>query len=285
MRDFLSKNGLYQIVDLSQREETAKQDFSSAFKISGQTFDYHCQHEELTKTFELELEPAYNQQWGKMSADVIPDEWTIDGKLNYTFHALGRCKSCNQIQVQFLLHVFQEEFLHEHSKKFFMQKVGVEPRRVNTPDPMISKYFNRESNNWYYKGINCLSENYGIGAMAYFRRIIEKELINIIEDIKTLPDAHTLEIQSLLDEHKANPTVSTIYDNIFEHLPHSLKSIGDNPIKLLYKQTSQALHSLTEKESLEKAGSILKLLNFVVIKINEERSEIKSIKDTLKNLK
>ncbi|MBT3547224.1 MAG: hypothetical protein HN487_06000, partial [Flavobacterium sp.] len=78
---------------------------------------------------------------------------------------------------------------------------------------------------------------------------------------------------------------STIYDNIFQHLPNSLKVLGDNPIKLLYNQTSEGLHSLKESESLEKASKILVLLEFVIKKINEERSEIKDLKDIVKGLK
>lgn len=61
--------------------------------------------------------------------------------------------------------------------------------------------------------------------------------------------------------------------------------LGDNPIKLLYNQTSNGLHSLTEEECLEKAQKILTLLEFVIKKINEEKSEIKELKDTIKGLK
>ena len=135
--------------------------------------------------------------------------------------------------------------------------------------------------NW----VNALNQNFGIGSFAYFRRIIEKELINIITDIKSLPDSHSVEIERLLVKHNENPKVSTIYDNIFEHLPNSLKALGDNPIKLLYNQTSEGLHSLTEEECLEKANSIFQLLNFVIKKINEERSEIKNLREIIKGLK
>lgn len=285
MRDFLSNFGLYQIYDLSKSEDFGDKNYSSPFEIKGHTFDYYCKDEKSVKTFEIEIEPAYDMQWGMVSSIETPDAWIKNGKLNYTVHTLGKCKSCGKTQVQFLLNVFQESLIEDEGTIFFIQKVGIEPQAIVLPNPIISKYFERETNNWYYKGINSLNEGYGIGAMAYFRRIIEKELINIIEDIKTLPDAHSSEIQNLLDEHSTNPRISTIYENIFDHLPYSLKAIGDNPIKLLYKQTSEALHSLSENDSKEKAEKILQLLNFVILKINEERSEIKLIKETIKSLK
>ena len=94
-----------------------------------------------------------------------------------------------------------------------------------------------------------------------------------------------MEIQSLLDEHKNKPTITTIYENIFEHLPSSLKSLGDNPIKLLYNQTSEGLHNLTDSQALEKAEIIKDLLEFVIIKIKEEKSNIRDLKDKIRLLK
>ena len=43
-----------------------------------------------------------------------------------------------------------------------------------------------------------------------------------------------------------NKKVSTIYNNIFQYLPNSIIGLGVNHIKLLYNQTSEGLHSLTE---------------------------------------
>ncbi len=74
----------------------------------------------------------------------------------------------------------------------FIQKVGAFPEIKVIPDSIITKYFSRETNTFYYKGLNALNQNFGIGAFAYFRRIIEKELINIISDYKIMfPLIHT----------------------------------------------------------------------------------------------
>jgi len=269
----------------------------------GQTFEYKCQKEDAYRTFEIELEPSYEPYFGY---DIkIPDDFIIDEKLNHTFKAICKCKSCKEYHIEFFLHVFSNMpiprtliqgpvslgFGNNKTEKtekkatIFIEKVGANPEIKIIPNKAITNYFDRETNIWYFKGINALDKNFGIGAFAYFRRIIEKELIHIIENIKLLPDSHTAEIQKLLDKHNENPKVSTIYENIFEHLPNSLKVLGDNPIKLLYNQTSNGLHSLTEKDCLEKAEKILKLLEFVVKKINEEKSEIKDLKETIKGLK
>lgn len=61
--------------------------------------------------------------------------------------------------------------------------------------------------------------------------------------------------------------------------------MGDNPLQLLYNQTSEGLHSLTEEECLNRANSIATLLDFTIKKINEEKSEILEVKNAVKHLK
>ncbi len=303
MEEFLSKIGLYQIYTLLEHYAIGNQDYTTPFDFIGKTFQYKCEKEEAFRTFELDLDEATKDYFGSKDGTKIPRENLIESKLNYTFKVIGKCKSCNNHNIIFLLNVFSNNpisnilnntgniALEDQNKwnlpdtHIYVQKVGAFPQIKILPSKIITKYFNRETNQWYFKGINTLNENYGIGSYAYFRRIIEKELINIIEDIKSLPDSHMVEIDKLLEKHKEYPKVSTIYDNIFEHLPNSLKVLGVNPIKLLYNQTSEGLHSLTEQECLEKAKSILKLLDFVIKRINEERSEIKDLKETIKGLK
>jgi len=303
MKEFLSNAGLYQVQKILENYELGNEDYTSPYDFVGETFEYKCEYEDSIKTFEIELDNATDNYFSSLRGDQIPAENFINEKLDYTFKAIGRCKSCKDYHIFFFLNVFSNNpisdirdninnitFSKQNAYKIantdiFIQKVGAHPEIKITPDSVVTKYFTRETNTYYYKGLNALNQNFGIGAFAYFRRIIEKELINLITDIKSLPDSHSAEIEKLLVKHNQNPKISTIYENVFEHLPNSLKSLGDNPIKLLYNQTSEGLHSLTEEECLQKANSILQLLNFVIKKINEERSEIKSLRETIKSLK
>ena len=302
MKEFLEDYGLYKEFILHKEYTPGGKTFVIPTDFVGQTFEYKCEKEEAYRTFEIELEQSYEPYYGIMYN--LSNDFIVDGKLNHTFKAICKCKSCKEYHVEFQLHVYSNinisEDLGRISKPLsniaqppppkikpviFIEKIGAFPEINIILNKLIKNYFDSESNKWYYKGINALAQNFGIGALAYFRRIVEKELIHIVESIKLLPDSHTTAIQKLLDKHNENPKVSTIYDNIFEHLPNSLKVLGDNPIKLLYNQTSEGLHSLTESESLEKASKILVLLEFVIKKINEERSEIKDLKEIVKGLK
>jgi hypothetical protein len=302
MNDFLSNSGLYEVHLILENLSIMNSQYLSPYDLTGSTFEYYCEKEESNKTFEIELDSESTELYSGINGNIVLEKNLVDKKLNYTTKTIGRCKSCKEYQISFLLNVFtnntikkgncykseitiNELSIDSTNTHVYIQKVGALPQIKILPNKIITKYFSRETNKWYFKGINALNENYGIGSFAYFRRIIEFELINIINDIKTLPDSHKPGIQNLLDKHIENQKVSTIYDNIFEHLPNSLKSLGDNPIKLLYNQTSEGLHSLSEEECLEKATKVLILLNFVIRKINEEKSEIKDLRETIKGLK
>ncbi|HDZ04207.1 hypothetical protein LCGC14_0068330 [marine sediment metagenome] len=302
MKDFFENYGLYKRFTLHKEYTPGGNKFIVPTDFVGQTFEYICKKEGAFRTFEIELEQSYEPYYGIMCN--LSDDFIVEGKLNHTFKAICKCKSCKEYHIEFQLHVYSSDLITKDlgriskppsnvstlttpktKPEIFIEKIGAYPEIKIIPNKLITNYFDRESNKWYYKGINALAQNFGIGALAYFRRIVEKELIHIIESIKLLPDSHDTEIQKLLDKHNEKPKVSTIYDNIFEYLPNSLKILGDNPIKLLYNQTSEGLHSLTESESLEKASKILVLLDFVIKKINEERSEIKDLKEIIKGLK
>lgn len=269
------------------------------------SFDYHCVEEDSVKTFELDLPEYTKNHFGNYAEQSIPDE-IIDetGILNYNLHLLGICKSCQKKQTEFLISVRSDKNFptdRQHTYKVIDEETSVpidvfENKQINVyltkiavfPEPKIKKYiqkyFDRETNNWYYKGIKSYNEGFGIGSYAYFRRIIEKELIKIFQEISLLPDADS-RLNKLVNEYKEKSQISTLYNDSFHLLPKSLQLLGENPLKLLYSLTSQGLHNLTEENCLENSDKIHKILDFVIKKIYEEKSELSVIRDIIKSIK
>ncbi len=303
IKRFIETANVYEVHNVFSLEPALVNEIISPHYFDELTFDYHCSRENnkltsfiLSFSNRIEIKALFER-----ISNGVPQAYLSHGMLDYTIHLTGKCQSCNDYHVDFLINIFSEEAIPSSyigvSHRFAgapeqklgipisMRKVGVKPELKVALNPLLLKFFDRESANWYHKGVKAIADNYGIGSLAYFRRIVEKELLHIIKEIKELPDSHGLEIQKLLDEHVQNGTVSSIYENIFHHLPNSLKVLGDNPIKLLYNQTSEGLHSMTEGEALKKAQAIQRLLDFVIIKINEERSDIRNLKEVIKGLK
>jgi hypothetical protein len=303
MKDFFSKYDLYkEFLLIENYNLVADSKYTHPYDFIGETFDYYCPQEGAIKTFELDIDKPIKEYYGKMISTNISSDLFVDNKLDFTFKAIGQCKSCGGKKLYLLLHVYSNkpicniksharsilgnrETTYHSETNIYIKKVGASPEIKITSNKTILKYFDRETSSWYYKAADLLRKNYGIGAFAYFRRIVEKELINIINAIKVLPDSQKENIQKLLDDYDKNPRTHVIYESIFEYLPNSLKILGDNPIKLLYNQMSEGLHSLTEEECLERAKNIAILLEFTIQKIYEEKSTLKDVKDAIGKLK
>ena len=308
LNNFLSDYPLYKPFKAVENYTRTCNGFTSPYDIEGETFSYFCEKEEEFRTFEVEIPICSGDYWGKKPGNRVPKELlTQNSFLDYTQHFVAKCKSCKQYHIDFLLHVWSDKSIPEDTSNLlkedetgkykpvdefdairaniFIEKVGIRPDTKITIEKYITKYFDRESNTWYYKGRKALTENYGIGAFAYFRRIIEKELLNITNELSNLDSSDSDKIKSLLADYKKTGKTYLIYENVFEYLPTSLQSLGDNPLKILYSQTSQGLHNLSEEECLARSEQIDLILKFVIKKINEEKSEILNIRNAIKALK
>jgi hypothetical protein len=280
--------------------------YTNPFDIKGSTFTFFCEQEQENKTFELVLTEPNSEYFGRMPGDRIPsDLFDKDGKLNFKHYFIGECKSCGEYHVDFLLHVYTDKaipsdqsntvaFLDNNTQvaadslthnraNIFIEKLGAPAIKIEIPKT-IEKYLGRESGNWYYKAKLSLKENLGIGAFAYFRRIIEKELTRFVDDIIALPSAD-LELKNIVKKHRNSSKPHLIYEDIFPYLPNSLRVLDDNPLKLLYQQTSEGLHNLTETECMQRAKEIEVVLNFVMTKINEEKSTMLEVRNAMKLLR
>lgn len=306
MEDFFQDYGLYSPYLLVEDYSLGNEHFTSPLEFNGQTFDFYCENEKRFKTFELQFTSDHLNilQREEHYNDYIDDWCMIDGKLNYTFLCACKCLSCNNYSIYLSLNVysnnpvarrinninntfFSDDELRQtpENTNIYIQKVGVFPESKVKVDKDISKHFDRETNMWYFKALDSINKNYGIGAFAYFRRIIEKELLTIVKEIKDLPGSDSLNINNLLLQYEERNAIYSIYENIWDYLPSSLKGLGENPIQLLYNQTSEGLHSLDEAECLRRANSIATLLEFTLKKINEENSEILDVRKAIRQLK
>jgi hypothetical protein len=215
--------------------------------------------------------------------------------INFSFMIKCQCQQCKIHHTYFLINVQSNSsiaYSNEHNlfKKdslpnFILSKRGIYPFQDLKLNKKVQKFLDRESNSWYYKGNKSLNEGLAIGAFAYFRRIIEKELLHIAEFVqKGNPDKND-EINTLIREYNSSgKKASILYEGIFKYLPTSLQGLGDNPIKKLYNKTSGGLHEFDEDKCMELSKSINTLLEFVIEKLYEEREEVSNIKKILKGL-
>lgn len=304
LTEFLGDYPLYKEYEVITNYQRGPEGYTEPFDLHGQTFNYFCPNEKKIKVFELNLTTEYKEYWQNTAcSESIPTAFLDkDGRLDFVHYYEGKCTNCKECNVSFLLHVYSKEVIpHEkvvtvwlkpekdpfYNKRLsiYIEKVGEYPQKEAQVSKEFTKYFDRESCNWYYKAKKMLYENMGIGAFAYYRRIVEKELIHFMTDISNLDNSSSDELKKLIDEYEKTNKVHLLYENTYKHLPPSLQGLGENPLKLLYQQTSKGLHNLSEEECIDASILVDSLLEFTVKKINEEKHEVKAIREQLKKLK
>jgi hypothetical protein len=84
--------------------------------------------------------------------------------------------------------------------------------------------------------------------------------------------------------NNGNFQMSNLIDATSSFLPVSLKDMGGNPLKLLYQQASEGIHSFSEEECLEKSQHIDKLLQFVIKRTANLKTEIQTVQSAMRSL-
>jgi hypothetical protein len=116
----------------------------------------------------------------------------------------------------------------------------------------------------YRKGLRTEREGHGIGAAAYFRRVVDnqwralvKKLHDAAEKLGTPPEK-----LRIFQEALAQPQFSTAVDMLKDAIPAKLLILdGRNPLTLLYRPLSVQIHDLSDEQCLQQAADIRVILN------------------------
>lgn len=170
-----------------------------------------------------------------------------------------KCASCYESEIE----IFVEYIVTE--KHITLMKYGELPRKKLERSPVLETFFSDDSEN-LEKATVCLSSGYGVAAFAYYRRIIENNIIKLLDLIKddvkeTENDQGNLEA---IEELKDNTPMSEKIKIANKALPRYLIPDGLNPLGSLYKILSEGVHSLPDEKCLEKSQIIKECLIYLV---------------------
>ncbi len=110
----------------------------------------------------------------------------------------------------------------------------------------------------FLKGRNCENQGLGIGAFAYYRRVVEnqknrilKEIIKVSEKIGA-PQDKIDTLREAIKETQFSKALKMAKDVI----PESLLIDGHSPILLIHRSLSRGVHELSDEECLELASTV-----------------------------
>lgn len=181
------------------------------------------------------------------------------------------------------------EFTYHYSIKIgddldYIMKIGQFPPLDISVDKNLKKMLG-EHEDTYKKGLICESQGYGIGAYAYYRRIVEKVIDGLLEGINDLiSDENKEEYKEALEQVQKSHSAQDKINIVKDLLPPVLMPAGNNPLKLLYSQLSSGIHSLSDDECLERASNIRNILLFLVKETINHQNSSKEFNESMKEL-
>lgn len=157
--------------------------------------------------------------------------------------------------------------------QFELRKLGQwEPWSIE-PDAALLAVMSEEDADLYKKGLTNASQGYGLGALVYFRRVVENETDRLLAALERVAkeDGDDATLAALADAMKTRSADERLR-LAAEATPAWLRVGGMNPLKAMYDNFSVGIHRLGDDECV---GVALKLrtafeIVFRTIRTHEE---------------
>lgn len=138
----------------------------------------------------------------------------------------------------------------------------------------------------FIRGRRSESQGLGIGAFAYYRRVVENQKNRIISEIAKVAgrlgaDKETTE---QFEEAIKETLFSKAVDDIKGAIPPTLLIQHQNPLKLLHNALSQGLHERSDEERLKLATSIRVVLTELADRIGQALKDETELRNAVTKL-
>ena len=202
------------------------------------------------------------------------------------------CSSCRQGTRIFLVSFSEIKRKFHNSKTgedeekdvLYAMKVGQTPAWDITMDKELETMLGEHAE-YYRRGLICESQSYGVGAYAYFRRISEDIIDELLESILDLVEEDEKEqYKEKLEQVKKEKITENKINLVKDLLPKSLQVDGMNPLKELYGVLSQGIHNETDEECMDKAEAIRCILVFLVNQVIRTKKDKKYFTEGMKKI-
>lgn len=169
------------------------------------------------------------------------------------------CASCQRHYLYYLI-------------KFLDMPTAIKVGQYPLPDISIEKDLEKtlgEHAANYKKGLICERQGYGIGAYAYYRRIVEDVIDNLLDQIHDLLDEKDKPIyENALREAQQGIVAKDKIALVKDLIPPELRPDNMNPLGILYETLSEGIHIETDEECLQAATDIREILTQLVEQIS-----------------
>ena len=143
-------------------------------------------------------------------------------------------------------------------------KFGQYPAQSIEPSREVQKEIGASNLDMFKKGLTSLTHGFGVGALAYFRRVVEDQTLQVIDLFAGVAaDDGNNEAVTAIQKAKENGRTEDRLRLAAQALPDSLRPGGVNPLAVLYQHYSRGIHGLSDEECLEIAMDLDFALEYI----------------------
>jgi hypothetical protein len=138
----------------------------------------------------------------------------------------------------------------------------------------------------FFLGLKAESKALGMGAFAYYRRLVENQKGRIIREIAKVAKrlGATPDVMKSFQLAESETQFSKAISEIKDGIPTVLMVDGHNPLTLLHNALSEGLHADTDKECLELSGSIRLVLTDLADRLSHVLKDDAQLKQAVAKL-
>ena len=209
-------------------------------------------------------------------------EEAIHGKVKEVRYV---CSACERGLYVFLVYFGFEQKEQDKETEIFLEKVGQIPAWSIEMNKDLATILG-DNAPYYRKGLVCESQGYGIAAHAYYRRIVEDIVGDLLESIaehissKEELTHYNEAMGSVRKTHIATEKVALVKDLI----PTSLQPNGINPLQIIYDELSEGIHYNSDEECLESADAIRISIGYLAGQVMKKKKDHQEFTESMKKI-
>lgn len=233
------------------------------FRLATPELDLHCESCGGTRAFRFT-----GQYAASLSTGLAFDD------LDY---ACKNCKEGQKVTKRFCLAVFGE------ADKGRVQKIGEYPAYSPVTSRKVYDLIGENHRELFLKGRRAELRGLGIGAFAYYRRIVEDQKDAIIDHLEQAAKrlGASANVLKIFAAAKAQDQFSNAIKEIKEALPPGLFISGHNPLTILHDILSDGIHDLSDEQCLMHARTVRTLLIALADRISEISKDEAKVKEAI----
>ena len=199
------------------------------------------------------------------------------------------CRNCKAARRTIVVMLYWSDFgALKCGGDVFVRKLGEFPLSPTAIPLQVQKLLDGANLEHYQKGMQATTLGLGIGAAAYFRRVVENQWKQLVKEMRKAAErlgvTDLSEYDAALASNQFNSAVKSLKNAIPEKL---LLPGGHNPLTLLHQLYSRQLHKMPDHECLRQAQDIQLILTALVENIEnvlQDQTELSAAVSRLQNL-